>query len=185
MNQAILFEHVPKNTTFLFDITSSGIHDFNPTSITKAAKFKDPIKQKNSFQEIPEIQNRFTFAPQWYLANFYLTGESYFDFLTCHGFHKAAPLTVYLQPFDIHIWVTMLSAIFCTVLALTLASTFYLGPALVDKTVQLRQTFSTFATLTCYSISVLVENGFGNIPKIYSLTGKSAFLILAFMSINL
>jgi hypothetical protein len=113
-----------------------------------------------------------------------MTAETSFDFITCHGFHKAAPLTVYLQPFDLPTWLTLMIAMFCLIFILTVAS-FYVHEKYIS-TIQLASAyFSKAATLTFYSFSVMLENNYGNFkfPEAGSSITKLASITLAFTCI--
>jgi hypothetical protein len=90
------------------------------------------------------------------------TGETYFKFLTCHGFVKSPPLTVYVKAFDLFTWISVL----ITTLLLTLALTAnYFSLSLKANHFTYNQLTTAASTFTFYSVSVLLENGFGNLRR--------------------
>jgi hypothetical protein len=90
MNQAILFEHIPQNVTSFFNFTHSGLRDYNPTSNTENIDFKD-LRYKSLIhrKRISSILYNFPMGNYPYYGNIYLTGGTFFNFLTCHGLHRA------------------------------------------------------------------------------------------------
>jgi hypothetical protein len=191
MNQALLFEGVSKNTSKYFTFSNSGISDFNP-SLNSAPFAEDP----SGYFEFGVNSNFMLFTngmPQLYYttvphsaeggtASVYATSDTAFNFLTCHGFHKPNRISVYLAPFDWKIWIFILSATFC--LIIIMAMTYCCWMSLRGH----RTTISAYiVNSTCYIISVLLENGYGNlhIPHHGRHVGNWVFLILAFLSVIL
>jgi hypothetical protein len=117
MNQAILFENVSRNISSYFQFPNFGLQDYNPTASTEQNQFV-------SVSTIPMITygygSRSSAGGRTSQETIYVTGETYFNFLTCHGFQNSASLTVYLHPFDSRTWIAILTSLICLVVILTL-----------------------------------------------------------------
>jgi hypothetical protein len=184
MNQAILFEDISKNTSNYFKFPNSGISDFNP-SLNAAPYVDDPLSESTNLKFFPEgVPELFytTMPFKGYPASVYTTGDTAFNFLTCHGFSKSNRVSVYLEPFDRKIWITVLSITTCLILVLTMTYWFFKGSQGHRTTLPVY-----ILNSTCYNISVLLENGYGtlHIPTHRKHVGNGVFLILAFISIIL
>jgi hypothetical protein len=188
MNQAILSENISQNVSALFKFPNSGIRDFNPTGSTKGydAYF---LLNKTVFENtVPTLTYGNTASLISSYTSMYVTGEGSFNFLTCHGFHKVASLTVYFGPFDLWIWMTVLVAMFCITIILTV--TYFSFSCSSSNSISLKlilTVLSEAVELIFYALSVLLENGFQKLqfPRLSESVAKVAFITLAFMCVIL
>ena len=184
VNQGILFEEVPKNISEkFFGFPNKDIESFNPTAHNSESQ-PNFIADDNIKFLRPGIQYDmkmdFTDPFPYNTKTFYPTAENYFNFLTCHGIYKIAPLTTFLDPFEFQVWITILIVLLCIVLIFIIS--------LLKDGFKLIQTLSILETLTLYSISVVLENGFEklkNRERFSKFIAKLVFLILAFMCVIL
>jgi hypothetical protein len=186
MNQAILFAAVSRNVSARFQFSNVGIHDYSPTSIVKEYTLKKQ-ETNRSIAHVPIMPIiSYGRAAIRFGSVYYVTAEKYFDFLTCDGFQKATLFTVYLEPFDLSIWITAIAANVCLVLILVITY-LLLGVASSDRSENEKTKGTVFDAVffTFYSVSVLLENSFGKLN--FSNFGRSVtnmvFLVLAFMCI--
>jgi hypothetical protein len=190
MIQSILFENVSHNISSLLKFTNVGLHDYDPTSKSQKRNWEE--KGSDQFVSrrihdivygaVDELSYGFT------TGNAYVTGETYFDFLTCHGLKNRALLTVYLQPFDFSIWLAGFSALLCLVAALTANNfRFFLANGKNSHYILLKSAVSSSTYFCLSSISILLENSFGQfyLPGVGKPVAKIAYLVLAFMCILL
>ena len=181
INQAILYEKVSRNISEkLFHFRNEDIASFNPTA-TNSFLNPNQVQTTNiSFLDFRIYYDMKAGNPSNDPQIVYPTGETYFNFLTCHGIRKIAPLTAFLQPFEFQVWITMI----VVQLSLVLISVI----SLAQGHQRLSQILSESETLTFYIISVLLENGFENLkpPARFSKAiPKLVFIILAFMCVIL
>jgi hypothetical protein len=177
INQGILFEKVAKNISELLDFPNHGLEDFNPTSNTTPHSL-ETIASKRTKSRFPRIF--VDSVPRG--SSLFVTGETYFNFLTCHGFQKSAPLSAYLRPFDYQIWVVGISAMLFMTLILSATYLSFSTPAK-----KVHGEWPPVTSFLCYSFSVILENGFGKLqaPKRGRCVTNIIFIVLAFMSIIL
>jgi len=163
LNQAILFDHVEYNLSSLFHKGSWNFSgDVNKKwlfSKSSLIRIETILYSDDSY----EIQKSLEVYP---------TGLNYFNFVTCHGFSQRPSVMYYFQPLDNYTWI--LTSVAIVGISLTL---FFIG--LKNWKCLAKISINLF-----YSISVILENGFGNLGR--AITNcriyKISFVLLALIS---
>jgi hypothetical protein len=155
MTQAILFEHIDTNASKL--VLGKHYGTFWLSS------------EVNSYN----INYGFKTIQGIHRGSLYPTATIYFNFLTCHGLKKIVSARYFVDPFDSYLWFFTLSTILTVSLILIFADTVFNG----------KQVFLN-SEMYFYSLSVVLENGFGSLrlqsqnDRLWSLS----YFILAIIS---